>query len=69
MHVPGHDVDALAQAALRHGVVLAPGSLFSAEGHATSYIRVPLALPATRMTEAIRRLATAVTAVTAVTAM
>jgi DNA-binding transcriptional MocR family regulator len=57
--LPDPASSALAVAAARHGVHLAPGPRFGVDGTLERFVRVPFALPAPVLREAIRRLATA----------
>jgi DNA-binding transcriptional MocR family regulator len=50
---------ALAQAALEHGVRLAPGPSFGMAGTMERYVRLPFTLPEPDLAEAVRRLAAA----------
>ncbi|HEX4865383.1 MAG TPA: PLP-dependent aminotransferase family protein [Acidimicrobiales bacterium] len=47
------------QLAMRHGVELVPGSLFSTDGSFQDHVRIPFTADPTVMTEAVRRLAAA----------
>ncbi|MCL2541626.1 MAG: PLP-dependent aminotransferase family protein [Nocardioidaceae bacterium] len=49
----------LAEAAERHGVILAPGPAFAPEGGLGRWVRLPYALPAADLEEAVRRIAAA----------
>lgn len=53
----------LAVAAANHGVQLAPGSRFGVHGGLERWLRLPFALPADRLFEAVRRLGTAAASV------
>ncbi|NIH82935.1 MocR-like transcription factor YczR [Amycolatopsis viridis] len=55
----------LAVAAANHGVQIAPGSRFSAQGGLERWIRLPFAQPASRLTEATTRLALAAASIRA----
>ena len=49
----------LAVEAERHGVIVAPGPVFAAEGGLDRFVRIPWTRPAPDLVEAVRRLATA----------
>lgn len=53
----------LAVAAANHGVQIAPGSRFSVHGGLERWLRLPFALPADRLFEAVRRLSVAAASV------
>ncbi len=55
----------LAVAAASHGVQVAPGSRFGVHGGLERWLRLPYALPADRLFEAVRRLGTAAASVSA----
>lgn len=57
--LPESGASALAQQAIRHGVLLTPGPAFAPEGGMDRFLRVPYALAPEVMTEAITRIATA----------
>ncbi|MGN6721672.1 MAG: PLP-dependent aminotransferase family protein, partial [Marmoricola sp.] len=57
--LPQAKSSALVAAAERHDVLLAPGPMFAPEGGLDRYLRIPFALGADVLTEAIRRLAPA----------
>ncbi len=50
---------ALANAALAHGVRVAPGPRFGVDGTLERFVRLPFTLPTSELREAVRRLATA----------
>jgi DNA-binding transcriptional MocR family regulator len=50
---------ALATAAERHGVLLAPGPAFAPEGGLDRWVRLPFTVPEDRLEEAVRRIAAA----------
>lgn len=49
----------LTQVAAQHGVTLVPGSRFGVDGTLERFMRLPFALPAERLDEAVRRIAAA----------
>ncbi|GAA4367948.1 PLP-dependent aminotransferase family protein [Nocardioides caricicola] len=57
--LPGTYGTALVTEAERHGVIIAPGPVFAAEGGLDSYVRIPWTRPADELTEAARRVAEA----------
>ncbi|MGB0101928.1 MAG: PLP-dependent aminotransferase family protein, partial [Nocardioides sp.] len=58
-HLPGAFATAVAAEAERHGVIVAPGPVFAAEGGLDSFVRIPWTRPADELTEAAHRLAAA----------
>ncbi|GAA3551425.1 MocR-like transcription factor YczR [Nocardioides daeguensis] len=63
-HLPVAGATALSTEAERHGVLLAPGPSFAPEGGLDRYVRLPYALAAPQLVEAVRRIADAWTVVT-----
>jgi DNA-binding transcriptional MocR family regulator len=59
VHLPQGDANSFAQAALRHGVAVVPGSLASPDGGCTDRLRIPYVLEAEPMREGVERLARA----------
>ncbi|TQK72173.1 PLP-dependent aminotransferase family protein [Nocardioides sp. SLBN-35] len=63
-HLPVAGATALSTEAERHGVLLAPGPSFAPEGGLDRYIRLPYAIAAPQLVEAVRRIADAWAVVT-----
>lgn len=63
-HLPVAGATALSAEAERHGVLLAPGPSFAPEGGLDRYVRLPYALAAPQLVEAVRRIADAWAVVT-----
>jgi len=59
VRLPQGDANSFAQAALRHGVAVVPGSLASPDGGCTEHLRLPYVLEAEPMREGVERLARA----------
>lgn len=59
VRLPQGDANAFAQAALRHGVAVVPGSLASPDGGCTDRLRIPFVLEAEPMREGVERLSRA----------
>ncbi|GAB3837307.1 PLP-dependent aminotransferase family protein [Kribbella italica] len=59
VRLPQGDATHLAQLALRYGVALLPGSVFSADGSTDNHTRLPFALPPATLHSGITRLAQA----------
>jgi DNA-binding transcriptional MocR family regulator len=59
VRLPQGDANSFAQAALRHGVAVVPGSLASPDGGCTEHLRLPYVLDAEPMREGVERLARA----------
>jgi DNA-binding transcriptional MocR family regulator len=59
VHLPQGDANSFAQAALRHGVAVVPGSLASPDGGCTDRLRIPFVLDAEPMREGVERMARA----------
>lgn len=57
--LPGTHGTALVAEAERHGVIIAPGPVFAAEGGLDSFVRIPWTRPADELAEAVRRVAAA----------
>jgi DNA-binding transcriptional MocR family regulator len=57
--LPGTYGTAVVTEAERHGVIIAPGPVFAAEGGLDSFVRIPWTRPADELTEAVRRIADA----------
>lgn len=57
--LPGTHGTAVVTEAERHGVIIAPGPVFAAEGGLDSYVRIPWTRPVDELTEAVRRIADA----------
>jgi DNA-binding transcriptional MocR family regulator len=55
-HVPATDTRDLAQAALRAGLIITPGTTLSVDGEHTNYLRLPFLLPPARLQAGIERL-------------
>ncbi|TNM42809.1 PLP-dependent aminotransferase family protein [Nocardioides albidus] len=64
-HLPVAGATALSTEAERHGVLLAPGPSFAPEGGLDRYVRLPYAIAAPQLVEAVRRIADAWAVVTA----
>ncbi|GAA1522572.1 PLP-dependent aminotransferase family protein [Nocardioides humi] len=64
-HLPVAGATALSTEAERHGVLLAPGPSFAPEGGLDRYVRLPYAIAAAELVEAVRRIADAWAVVTA----
>jgi DNA-binding transcriptional MocR family regulator len=58
-HLPAIGATALSTEAERHGVLLAPGPSFAPEGGLDRYVRLPYAIAATELVEAVDRIAAA----------
>jgi DNA-binding transcriptional MocR family regulator len=56
LRLPGANAPEFAQIALRHGVIICPGSLFSVDDSHQEYIRMPFLLDEETMQEGMRRL-------------
>lgn len=63
-HLPAAGATALSTEAERHGVLLAPGPSFAPEGGLDRYVRLPYAIAAAELVEAVERIAAAWTVVT-----
>ncbi|GAA4104136.1 PLP-dependent aminotransferase family protein [Nocardioides kongjuensis] len=63
-HLPVAGATALSTEAERHGVLLAPGPSFAPEGGLDRYVRLPYAIAAPQLVEAVRRIADAWAVVT-----
>ena len=59
IRLPQGDGRSFAQAALRHGVAVLPGSGLDADGRSAEYVRVHFIAPPDDLSEAVHRLATA----------
>ena len=59
VRLPQGDASSFAQAALRHGVAVVPGSLTSPDGGCAEHLRLPYVLEAEPMREGVERLARA----------
>ncbi|WP_165422773.1 PLP-dependent aminotransferase family protein [Ktedonosporobacter rubrisoli] len=59
LRLPAGNAQELAQLALRHGVLICPGSMFSVDGTHQSYVRLPFLVDTEIMQEGIARLASA----------
>lgn len=59
LRLPGGNALEFAQVALRHGVVICPGTLFSVDDSHQAYIRLPFLLDEETLREGMRRLAQA----------
>ena len=59
VRLPQGDANSFAQAALRHGVAVVPGSLASPDGGCTEHLRLPYVLDTEPMREGVERLARA----------
>ena len=59
VRLPQGDANSFAQAALRHGVAVVPGSLASPDGGCVEHLRLPYVLEAEPMREGVERLARA----------
>ena len=59
VRLPQGDANSFAQAALRHGVAVVPGSLASPDGGCAEHLRLPYVLDAEPMREGVERLARA----------
>ncbi len=57
--LPGTFGTALAAEAERHGLIIAPGPVFAAEGGLDRFVRIPWTRPADELVEAVRRVAAA----------
>lgn len=58
-HLPARGATALSAEAERHGVLLAPGPSFAPEGGLDRYLRIPYAIAAPQLVEAVDRIADA----------
>jgi DNA-binding transcriptional MocR family regulator len=59
VRLPYGDATHFAQIALRYGVALLPGAVFSADGTTDDHTRLPYALPTATLTQGVTRLAQA----------
>jgi DNA-binding transcriptional MocR family regulator len=59
VRLPEGDGNSFAQAAMRHGIAILPGSGLDVTGHSAPYVRLHFRAPLTDLTEAITRLTTA----------
>jgi DNA-binding transcriptional MocR family regulator len=59
VRTPGADTTQFAQVALRYGVAVLPGAVFSANGTTADYTRLPYALPRRVLAAGVHRLAQA----------
>lgn len=59
LHLPSTGATALSTEAERHGVLLAPGPSFAPEGGLDRYVRIPYAIAAPQLVEAVDRIADA----------
>lgn len=64
VRLPHGDATHFAQIALRYGVALLPGAVFSPDGSTDQHTRLPYALPPATLTEGVKRLAQAWTTYT-----
>jgi DNA-binding transcriptional MocR family regulator len=59
VRLPGGNAPEFAQVALRHGVMICPGTLFSVDGSHQMYVRLPFLLDEETLQEGIKRQAQA----------
>lgn len=59
LRLPNGNAPEFAQVALRHGVVICPGTLFSVDGSHQAYVRLPFLLDEETLREGMKRLAQA----------